>query len=335
LAGPSFGAARATSYTCGHVERTCRVPVNAAEPATDPSPTTAPLPLWMRLIARLPFGVLYALGALVSFLLRYVLRHRVAIATSNLRKSFPALSPPEIRSILNQYYRRLGEVAVECLKMPALSAAEMGRRVLIPNLAELRAETAAGRSIIFLAAHLGNWEWQLQGIMVQLGVPIDAAYKPLHLASADRAVLLLRSHFGARMVAAKKLLRVVARHRHQVHAIALMADQIPMSSGSGRHWLTFLGQPTAFYPGPAEIAHATGYATYFPCMRRLSRGYYELYFAPMTAAGERLESEAFTARYARVLEAQIRSDPANWMWSHRRWKLTPPAQMTASQAAAP
>jgi KDO2-lipid IV(A) lauroyltransferase len=199
----------------------------------------------------------------------------------------------------------------------------MGRRVLIPNLAELRAETAAGRSIIFLAAHLGNWEWQLQGIMVQLGVPIDAAYKPLHLASADRAVLLLRSHFGARMVAAKKLLRVVARHRHQVHAIALMADQIPMSSGSGRHWLTFLGQPTAFYPGPAEIAHATGYATYFPCMRRLSRGYYELYFAPMTAAGERLESEAFTARYARVLEAQIRSDPANWMWSHRRWKLTP------------
>jgi KDO2-lipid IV(A) lauroyltransferase len=70
-------------------------------------------------------------------------------------------------------------------------------------------------------------------------------------------------------------------------------------------------------------------------MRRLSRGYYELYFAPMTAAGERLESEAFTARYARVLEAQIRSDPANWMWSHRRWKLTPPAQMTASQAAAP
>jgi KDO2-lipid IV(A) lauroyltransferase len=288
--------------------------VNAAEPATDPSPTTAPLPLWMRLIARLPFGVLYALGALVSFLLRYVLRHRVAIATSNLRKSFPALSPPEIRSILNQYYRRLGEVAVECLKMPALSAAEMGRRVLIPNLAELRAETAAGRSIIFLAAHLGNWEWQLQGIMVQLGVPIDAAYKPLHLASADRAVLLLRSHFGARMVAAKKLLRVVARHRHQVHAIALMADQIP---------------------GPAEIAHATGYATYFPCMRRLSRGYYELYFAPMTAAGERLESEAFTARYARVLEAQIRSDPANWMWSHRRWKLTPPAQMTASQAAAP
>ena len=313
--------------------------MNAAEPATDPSPAAAPLaaplPLWMRLIARLPFGVLYPLGSIVAFLLRYVLRLRVAVTTSNLRRSFPALSPPEIRSLLNQYYRRLGEVAVECLKMPALSAAEMGRRVIVPNLAELRAETAAGRSIIFLAAHLGNWEWQLQGITVQLGVPVDAAYKPLHLASADRAVLLLRSHFGARMVAAKKLLRAVARHRNQVHVIALMADQIPMSSGSGRHWLTFLNQPTAFYPGPAEIAHATGYAAFFADMHRVARGRYRISFEPMTAAGERLEPEAFTARYAQLLEASIRSDPANWMWSHRRWKLAPPAPMMAPPAAAP
>jgi len=300
-------------------------------PAT--SPPAAALPLWMRAISRLPFGLLYGIGALISFLLRYVLRVRVAIATSNLRNSFPALTPAEIRSILNQYYRRLGEVAVECLKVPALTAVEMGRRVIIPNLAELHAETDAGRSILLLAAHLGNWEWQLQGLVAQLGVPVDAAYKPLHQASANRAVLLLRSRFGARMVAAKKLLRTVARHRDQVHAIALMADQIPMSSGSGRHWVTFLGQPTAFYPGPAEIARATGYATFFTRMRRLSRGHYELYFQPMTAAGERLEPEVFTARYARLLETTIRSDPASWMWSHRRWKLAPPAQMSATPAA--
>jgi KDO2-lipid IV(A) lauroyltransferase len=305
--------------------------VNAAVNAA----AAAPLPLWMRLIARLPFGMLYALAALASFLLRYVLRLRVAIATSNLRNSFPALSAPEIRSILNQYYRRLGEIAVECLKMPALPAAELARRVTMPNLALVRAETDAGRSIMLLAAHLGNWEWQLQSAVVHIGVPVDAAYKPLHLASADRAVLNLRSRFGARMVAAKKLLRTVARNRDHVHVIALMADQIPMSSGSGRHWLTFLGQPTAFYPGPAQIAHSTGYAAFFADMRRVSRGQYEMHFLPMTAAGERLEPAAFTARYARLLEASIRSDPPNWMWSHRRWKLSPPPQMIAPQATAP
>lgn len=304
-----------------------------AHEANGSPPSAAALPLWMRLIARLPFGVLYPLGASALFLLRYVLRHRVRIATANLRNSFPSLSPPEIRSILNRYYRQLGEVAVECLKMPALSAEEMSRRVRITNLAVVSAEINAGHSVILLAAHLGNWEWQLQGVVLQLGVPLDAAYKPLHLASADRAVLQLRSLFGARMVAAKKLLRTVARHRNELHVVALMADQIPMSSGSGRHWLTFLGQPTAFYPGPGEIAHATGYPSFFVDMRRVSRGQYELRFEQMTEAGERLEAEVFTARYARLLEASICADPANWMWSHRRWKLAPPPQWVATQPA--
>jgi len=295
----------------------------------------ASLPLWLRLLARLPFGVLYFLGGCLSVTLRYVLHHRVGVARANLRACFPTLPAAEIELILNRYFRRLGEVAVECIKLADLSADEMRRRVRFPNLDRARAEIEAGGSVILLAAHLGNWEWQLQGCVVQLGVPIDAAYKPLHLASADRTVLLLRSRFGARMVAAKKLVRAVARHRDERRAIALMADQIPMSSGGGRQWLTFLGRPTAFYPGPAEIARSTGYAAVFASMRRISRGHYEIHFEPVAAAGERLTPEAFTARYAQLLEAHIRADPSNWMWSHRRWKLSPPAHLLAREETAP
>ncbi len=301
----------------------------------DSSAPAPSLPPWLRLLARLPVGLLYALGRGLSLLLRYVLRHRVEVARANLRGCFPEKSPAEIGRILDRYYRRLGEVVVECVKLAHLSPAEMSRRVRFPNLALLRAEIDAGRSVILLAAHLGNWEWQLQGIVVQIGVPIDAAYKPLRRAGADRLVLALRSRFGARMVAAKKLMRAVVRHRDELHAIALMADQVPMSSGGARHWLSFLGRPTAFYPGPAEIANATGYATYFASMRQVARGFYEIHFERITAAGEHLEPELFTARYAQLLEAHIRADPANWLWSHRRWKLAPPAQMLAREQAAP
>jgi Kdo2-lipid IVA lauroyltransferase/acyltransferase len=96
--------------------------------------------------------------------------------------------------------------------------------VRFPNLDMLREETQAGRSVILVAAHLHNWEWQLQGIAVQLGAPIVAAYKPLHNAWANRALLALRSRFGARMVPAKQLPRTILRRRAGVHAVALMAD---------------------------------------------------------------------------------------------------------------
>ena len=35
---------------------------------------------------------------------------------------------------------------------------------------------------------------------------------------------------------------------------------------------------------------------------------------------ERLESGEFTARYARMVEEDIRASPAEWTWGHRRWK---------------
>jgi Kdo2-lipid IVA lauroyltransferase/acyltransferase len=286
------------------------------------------MPLWLRGLGLLPFWLLYALAPLLSVLLRYVLRYRVNIARGNLQRCFPEFAPARIGSIVNSYYWRLGQIVVEFLKLAGISADELRRRVPITNLQTVRAELAAGRSVILLAAHLGNWEWQLQSAVLQIGAPLDAAYKPLHTVGADRALLSLRSRFGARMVAAKKLLRVVARRRGQLHVIALMADQIPASSG-GRHWLSFLGRATAFYPGPGEIARMTGYTTYFVSMRRTGRGHYQMAFQPLMAAGEQLEAEAFTARYATFLEAEIRADPANWIWTHRRWKLAPPPQLAS------
>jgi KDO2-lipid IV(A) lauroyltransferase len=60
-------------------------------------------------------------------------------------------------------------------------------------------------------------------------------------------------------------------------------------------------------------------------MRRLARGRYEIDFVAVAAAGERLEPAQFTARYARLVEQQIEQAPGDWTWTHRRWKLQPPA----------
>lgn len=294
-----------------------------------------PMPLWLRALARLPFGALYFFGAVLSLLLRYVLHYRVRIARDNLSRSFPELDARRINVILNSYYQGIGQIVAECIKLAVMSADELRQRARFTNVELVMDELAAGRSVILLAAHLGNWEWQLQGMTVLSGsVPIDAAYKPLHGAGADRLLLQLRSRFGARLIPAKKLVRAVARNRNQVHIVALMADQIP-SSSAGRHWVQFLGRPTAFYPGPGEIVRMTGYATLFAAMRRVRRGHYEISFERVLGADEQLQPEALTARYAQLLEAQIRLDPPNWIWTHRRWKLAPPATAVSAGEALP
>jgi KDO2-lipid IV(A) lauroyltransferase len=198
------------------------------------------------------------------------------------------------------------------------------------NVERVAAETRAGRSVLLLGAHQCNWEWTLQACVLFLGVPIEAGYKPLHSKRFDRELRKMRCRYGGHLIAAKKLVREVVRRRGQLHGVALHADQVPASSGR-RQWVSFLGRPTPFYPGPAEIARMTGYAAFFVPMRRLTRGHYELDCVPICAAGERLDTATFTARYAALVEEMIRAHPADWTWIHRRWKIAPPAQLTSKE----
>ena len=272
--------------------------------------------------------MMYALAAFSAFLMRDVLRYRVRVARDNLRRALPELSETERRRILRRHYQVFAEALFELPRVAVMSPAELRARVTIAGVETVHAEYALGRSTLLLIGHQCNWEWLLQATALAVGVPFLAAYKPPHSAYADRLMLGLRGRFGVRMVPGKRLLREVLRSRSTVHAVGMVADQMPTSS-PGRVWLRFLGRETAFFPGPGEIARAAGYSAYFMPLRRVRRGHYESGFVQLVAAGERLEVAEFTARYAAQLEAMIRACPEDWAWTHRRWKLQPPADTPA------
>jgi KDO2-lipid IV(A) lauroyltransferase len=290
-------------------------------------PTALPLPWWLRMLSRLPLPILYGLAAGATWAMRHIVRHRVETVRTNVARSFPDLPVREQRRIENGYYTNLAQVIAEVLKMGNLTRAELCRRVHFSNPQLLRDVVAGGRSVVVVCAHQCNWEWQLLALSAQLQVPVQAAYKPLRGALSERLMRTLRSQFGAELVPAKELLGSLLRRR-DARAIAMVADQAPVSSDF-KHWTVFLGQPTAFYLGPAKIAQATRFAVLFAHMLRSSRGHYEVAFEPLAAAGERATAAEITERYARAVERQVRAAPADWLWSHRRWKLPPPAQTVA------
>jgi Kdo2-lipid IVA lauroyltransferase/acyltransferase len=267
---------------------------------------------------------MYALAAALAVLIRVVFRYRVAVAADNLRRAMPELDAPARGRVLRAHYRATAEVLFELPRLSVIGPKELRCRMRCPDLAQPRADLEAGRPVLLLTAHQCNWEWLLQIMALELGAPFLAAYKPPHSAWADRLMLGVRSRFGAQMVPGKRLLREVLRRRGTAHVIGMVADQMPTSS-PGRVWLNFLGRQTAFFPGPAELARAGGYRVYFLPLRRLRPGHYEAGCEPLTAPGELLDVPTLTARYAERVEAQVRARPADWTWTHRRWKLQPPA----------
>jgi len=190
-------------------------PMSMADTTADAGNSAAGerLPLSLRALSRLPWSVLYAVTACLALIAHRVLRYRLSVVRANIAASFPELAPAARRALERRYYRGLGELLAEVVKAATLERAELLRRVSLPNLELLRAELDAGRSLLLVGAHHGNWEWMLLAVSAQLGHPVDAAYKPLHGARGERLMHAIRTRFGATLVPAKELLAHTLRRR--------------------------------------------------------------------------------------------------------------------------
>jgi Kdo2-lipid IVA lauroyltransferase/acyltransferase len=247
-------------------------PHNTAAAAATPEFAPAPSAWWARLVACLPLRALYGLAGVIGWLTFHFFPHREHVVRENLGKAFPELDAPQLREVIRRYYYGYAQMLVEIVKSVSMPAAEIRRRVRAVNLDALRATLAQGQSVLLVAAHQCNWEWMLLALSLQLGYPLDAAYKPLVDNWAEREMKKLRTRFGGRLVPAKDLLADMIRRRDVVRAVAMVADQEPTTS-EHKYWTRFLGRDTAFYMGPEEIARVTRLPVFFVAMRRLSRGY--------------------------------------------------------------
>jgi KDO2-lipid IV(A) lauroyltransferase len=275
---------------------------------------------WVRLVSRLPMALLNRFADLMGWLAFRVFPYREHIVRENLTKAFPEFDDTRLRKVMREYYAGFAQMFVELLKGATMRPEEFARRVRILNLEKPREYLSKGQSVLLVAAHQCNWEWMLLGLSLELDYPLDAAYKPLVDSWAEREMKKLRSRFGCRLVPAKDLLPDIIKRRKIVRAVAMVADQEPTTS-EHKHWTRFLNRDTAFYMGPEEIARVTHFPVFFIEIRRTGRGFYEMAFRPMATADEALEPGELTERYARLVEEQIRAAPADWPWSHKRWKL--------------
>jgi Kdo2-lipid IVA lauroyltransferase/acyltransferase len=277
----------------------------------------------IKILSRIPMPALYVFAGFLYFLAYYVVRHRHRVIHEQLATVFPDLSLPDRTRIHKQFLRNFCDVLVEVLKSVSMTENQMRARVRILNLEAAEGFLGAGQSVMFVTSHLCNWEWLLHGVTVQLGHPVDAAYKPLHDPWAERLMRGIRSRFGARLIPAKELLADFLRRRGIVRALAMNADQAPISTDQ-RYWTKFLGQDTAFYIGAEQIARATRLPIIYLVMRRLRRGHYEVELRQLWDGRERTEPNQVTERYARACEADVLKNPADWLWSYRRWRLKKP-----------
>lgn len=277
--------------------------------------------LFILIVGIIPFFLIYGLANFIRFMLHRVIKYRRDVVEQNLQETFPDLSKKDRDELVSRSYKNLADVLVEGLKAFTMSRGQIKRRhkVLNPELCD--AYYKAGRSIIAVPSHYGNWEWGSMSGSLQLPHYFVVFYKPLSNKWIDRYARWSRAKYGGNLVSIYETARVFRNYHDKNSIFAMASDQSP-SNAKKAIWVDFMGRDTAFLHGPETYAYKYDLPVVFVDIQRVKRGYYELTLDLIAEKPSELKPGEITQRYASKLEKAIRNRPEDWLWSHRRWKHT-------------
>jgi KDO2-lipid IV(A) lauroyltransferase len=246
----------------------------------------------------------------------------------HLAIAFPELDPAARASLGRASFRHFGVMLAECLWLGERDAAEVERRVRIEGWETVDAARAAGRPILIVTGHCGNWELLAAALNVR-GLGMSVVARELVEPGLQQSLLALRSRFGTRTIvrgvpgAARELLQVLRGGG----ALGLLIDQDTQVEGV---FVDFFGRPAWTPVGAAEIALRFDAAVLPTFIERASDGSHRALIAP--ALPLPTDPVSATQAMSATIEAQIRRVPEQWVWMHRRWRRRPANGLTRSSA---
>lgn len=278
----------------------------------------------LRLIAELfrlvPFRVLYLLSDVFAFTMYRIIGYRKGVMRDNLRRAFPDKSDAEIESIVRSAYRNLTDVMLETIKGFTAPLQEINKRCIVLNPELINQYLDAGQSVILAGSHYNNWEWTGLTMPPVLHGTVITAYKPISNPLVDRYTNRGRERTGMQMVSMDDTYSAMRKHKDQKAVFILLSDQSP-SSRKSAHWIQFLGVDTAFLPGTDFLARRFNFPVIYYHVHRIRRGFYEVTYLPVWPDPATAADMSISKAYAELLEKAIHEEPANWLWSHKRWKM--------------
>ena len=270
------------------------------------------------LVSLLPWFILYGLSDVLVILVYHIIKYRRDVVLSNLAIAFPEKTEKERRKIARDFYRLFTDTMVETIKLISISKKNLQKK--FSGDANIINEVLdKGKNLQAHAMHNFNWEIVNLNVVLQLKYPFLAVYMPVKNKIFEKITSDIRTRYGTIFLPAPQFKNHFLQYSKMPHILALVADQSP-GSPSNAYWLSFFGKMTPFVTGPEKGARLNNTAVAFVNFYPLRRGLYAYDVKLITMNAAELPEGELTRQYVSFLEECIRKYPANYLWSHRRWK---------------
>jgi Kdo2-lipid IVA lauroyltransferase/acyltransferase len=241
--------------------------------------------------------------------------------------SFPEKSENELKVIQRQFFKNFCDLIVESIKFFNISEADIRKRCTFSNPEVVDVLYEKHKTLFGFTGHIGNWEFA--GISVGYHVkywPV-VSYKPFSSKTFEKLMSSVRwKHLD--LVPYHRIKQTLAEnlksdepalYRNRKPVYIFLVDQAPSRKNSF-YWTTFLNQETCFYTKAEELAREHSVPVVFCDIQRIRRGHFNIHLELITENAAETEPLEITKRYVTLMEAVIKKNPPNWLWTHRRWK---------------
>ncbi len=271
----------------------------------------------LALFRLLPFATSSAIGGAIA----RSIGPRLAIsrrARRNLRFIFPAWDEARVATTVAEMWDNLGRNFAE---YNALDRLDYAADVTVVGAEHEAAAINSGKPILYLAAHIGNWEL-IAPYFAKCRNPVTVVYRPANNRAVDRVIQSIRAKtglvFAAKGKAASKAL--IASLSNRGRAIVLMDQKM----GDGE-LLPLLGQDALTGTGWARLVLKYD-ALILPIYVSREAACLTLHIEPAlqpSALGLSDDSQQAARELAKMANAMygnwITARPGQWLWLHMRW----------------
>lgn len=289
-------------------------------------------------VLALPYRAAVALSRVVARALYAVDGKHRAIACENIAQAYPEWAPRRIAGVARAAFEHFALVLVEMFFTRRLFRAGTANRHS-SWVGEERVDKAlrAGKGLVIVTGHIGNWEFSaLAGAM--RGMPLTCVARPLDNRWINDHLARYRVSTGMEVVYKKDALRRMVACLRENRVVVLPCDQNMRENGV---FVPFFGRLASTIRSAALLSRKYGAPLVVGIQRRTSSVpfHYSIEFAPITRPedfdGEPDPVQAMTAHFTRQLEQQIRVDPRQYLWMHKRWKTRPEGEAASAGPLSP
>ncbi len=257
----------------------------------------------------------YLSGRIFQFIGPFFRSEKIII--SNIRKAIPDINKYNLNEITNLMWNNYGRVFAEYIFIKDFRNGKLSKLIEVEGEDIIKEIKNSDKQYVFISGHFGNFELMAM-YLEKIGIKLCAIYRPLNNIFLNKIMETIRKKYICKYQIKKGIggLKELLLLKKKNFSTALMIDQ-RVSEGVLSDLFKQKALTTTI---PGQLVKKFNISIVPVYIERIEGLKFKITVQKPINFSEEKSLQNITDELNEILEKMILKKPAQWIWSHNRWK---------------